>query len=79
MASTGSCDAIRSHIGAAYKLTDKTVIRGACGRCYATLGQNQWVALPYGSDYGFTGINAVNKCVQNATAFNSDKGYPARR
>ena len=66
------------HVGAAYKLTDKTVIRGAFGRYYAPLGQNQWVALPYGSDYGFTGINAVNNYVQNATAFNWDQGYPGQ-
>ncbi len=66
------------HVGAAFKVDDKTVIRGAFGRYYAPPGQNQWVALPYGSDYGFTGINAVNNYVENATAFNWDNGYPGK-
>lgn len=47
------------HIGAAYKASNKIVLRGAYGLFYVPLGINQWGALPYtaggGSGFGYVG------------------------
>jgi len=56
------------HIGAAYALTPKTVIRGTYSIFFVPLNMNTWGAIPYGFDPGFKKSNA-------ATAFNWNNGY----
>jgi hypothetical protein len=56
------------HIGAAYAITPKTVIRGTYSIFFVPLNMNTWGAVPYGFDPGFKKSNA-------ATAFNWNNGY----
>jgi hypothetical protein len=66
------------HIGAAYRITDRLVARGAWGLFYVPMGMNQWVgqANPGDQDYFYVGTNAVPNNILGATAFNWDGGYP---
>jgi hypothetical protein len=56
------------HVGAAYALTQKTVIRGTFSVFYVPLNMNNWAGIPYGFNPGFHNSNA-------ATAFNWNNGY----
>lgn len=60
------------HIGAAYQVTPKTVVRGSFGVFYVPLNLNTWGAIPYGFNPGFTQNNQV------LTSFNWDNGYPGK-
>jgi len=57
------------HIGAAYELTPKTVLRGSYGIRYVPLNLNTWGGIPYGFNPGFPLNNQV------LTPFNWDGGY----
>jgi hypothetical protein len=57
------------HIGAAYQLTPKTVLRGSYGIRYVPLNLNTWGGIPYGFNPGFPLNNQV------LTPFNWDGGY----
>lgn len=56
------------HVGAAYAVTPKTVIRGTFSVFYVPLNMNTWGAVPYGFNPGFRNSN-------NAGAFNWNNGY----
>jgi hypothetical protein len=58
------------HIGAAYKLTDKTVVRGNFGIFFTPLNLNTWGGIPY-QQAGDVGFHPVT---QEAN-FNWDAGY----
>jgi hypothetical protein len=64
------------HIGAAYQLTSKTVLRGAYGIYYAPIGMNYWQGVPYGFAPGFRGTNQVAQNSDFSAAFNWTNGYP---
>jgi hypothetical protein len=57
------------HVGAAYQLTPKTVVRGSYGIRYVPLNLNTWGGIPYGFNPGFVLNNQV------LTPFNWDGGY----
>ena len=57
------------HVGAAYQLTPKTVLRGSFGIRYVPLNLNTWGGIPYGFNPGYVLNNQV------LTAFNWDGGY----
>ncbi len=56
------------HIGIAYAVTPKTVVRGTYSIFFVPLNMNTWGAVPYGFNPGFKDSNA-------ATAFNWNNGY----
>jgi hypothetical protein len=58
------------HIGAAYQLMDKLVLRGAYGISYSPIGNQYWSGVPYGFAPGFRGTNVAD------SPFNWDSGYP---
>jgi hypothetical protein len=58
------------HIGVAFQLTPKTVVRGSFGVFYVPLNMNTWGGIPYGFNPGFVPNNEVG------TVFNWDNGYP---
>ncbi len=60
------------HIGAAYRLTPKTVARASFGVYYVPLNLNTWGAIPYGFNPGFVPNNQV------LSMFNWDNGYPGQ-
>lgn len=64
------------HLGAAYQLTPKMVIRGAYGLYYVPLGNNTYGAVPYASTVGYQAENQVRASTVNGSKFNWDSGYP---
>ncbi|HVJ04702.1 MAG TPA: TonB-dependent receptor [Candidatus Saccharimonadales bacterium] len=64
------------HVGAAYKLDDKTVIRGSFSVFYVPLNMNTWGAVPYSFNPGYGFDDQVRTTGQRAAAFNWDGGYP---
>lgn len=58
------------HLGAAYKLTDKTVLRGNIGVFFAPLNMNTWGGIPY-QQAGNVGFHPVTQ----EHNFNWDSGY----
>lgn len=56
------------HIGAAYQITPKTVVRGTFSVFFVPLNMNTWGAIPYGFNPGFRDSN-------QAGAFNWNNGY----
>lgn len=47
------------HIGAAYSLNSKTVLRGSISAFYAPLNLNTWGGVPYSFDPGYVGLNRI--------------------
>ena len=62
-------------IGAAYRITDKAVLRGGYGIFYTPNGINYWSGVPYGFAPGYLGTNVVVSS-GNVPRFNWDNGYP---
>ena len=64
-------------IGAAYRVNDDLVVRGAYGLLYAPIGVNYWNGVPYGFAPGFFGTNVVAPAADGSAAFNWDRTpYP---
>lgn len=57
------------HLGAAYALTPKTIVRASWGVFYVPLNLNTWGGIPYGFNPGFVQDNRV------LTPFNWNNGY----
>ncbi len=64
------------HIGAAYQLTPKTVVRGSFAISYVPLNLNTWGAIPYSFNPGFVGVNQVLSTGTVTPAYNWDSPYP---
>jgi hypothetical protein len=64
-------------IGAAFRINDRTVLRGAYGLLYSPIGVNYWSGVPYGFAPGFYGTNMVTPTADGSAAFNWDRTpYP---
>jgi hypothetical protein len=64
------------HVGVAYQLTPRAVLRGAYGIFFSPIGLNYWSGVPYGFAPGYQGTNAVPKKSDFSPAFYWDNGYP---
>jgi hypothetical protein len=64
------------HVGAAYKLTEKAVLRASYGIFYSPINLNWWSGVPYGFAPGFRGTNTVPQTNDFSPAFNWGGGYP---
>ena len=60
------------HLGGAWQVGSKTVVRGSIGAFYVPLNLNTFSGVPYGFDPGFVLNNQVH------TPFNWDNGYPGQ-
>ena len=60
------------HIGGAFQLTPRTVVRASFGVFYVPLNLNTWSGIPYGFNPGFVLNNQV------LTPFDWDGGYPGQ-
>ncbi len=69
------------HIGVAYQLQSKLVLRGGYGIFYTPLALNQWNGVPFatsGGAFGFIGSNNVVNNIVDAIGFQWDAGYPGQ-
>jgi hypothetical protein len=66
------------HVGVAYKLAEKAVLRAGYGLFYSPIGLNYWFGVPYGFAPGYRGTNRVNPTSDLSPAFNWDGGYPGQ-
>jgi len=64
------------HVGIAYQVTPRAVIRGAYGIFYSPIGMNYWFGVPYGFAPGYRGTNRVLANPDQSPAFDWDNGYP---
>lgn len=65
------------HLGAAYRIGKRLVVRGSFGMYYAPLEPNGYYPVPYGYNGGQTGINQIVSPQNHTVAFNWDQnGYP---
>jgi len=64
------------HVGVAYQLTPRAVLRGAYGIFFSPIGLNYWSGVPYGFAPGYQGRNEVRQAPGLVPAFNWDSGYP---
>jgi len=64
------------HVGVAYQVTPRAVIRGAYGVFYSPIGLNYWFGVPYGFAPGYRGVNRVLQNPDQSPAFDWDSGYP---
>jgi hypothetical protein len=62
-------------IGAAYRLTNKAVLRGGYGIFFVPIGINYWGGVPYSFAPGYRGTNNITAS-GNLPRFNWDNGYP---
>jgi hypothetical protein len=64
-------------IGAAYRVSDRLVVRSAYGLFYAPIGVNYWNGVPYAFAPGFFGTSMVSPMPDGSAAFNWDRTpYP---
>lgn len=64
-------------VGAAFRVTDRLVLRGAYGLLYAPIGVNYWNGVPYGFAPGSFGTSTVTPTADGSAAFNWDRTpYP---
>jgi len=64
-------------VGAAFRVSDRTVVRGAYGLLYTPIGVNYWSGVPYGFAPGSFGTNMVTPTANGSAAFNWDRTpYP---
>jgi hypothetical protein len=67
------------HVGMAYQLSDKLVLRASYGIFYVPLGNNSYSPVPYGFQTGYVGTNQVTAVGNNMTTFNWDtQSYPGK-
>jgi Carboxypeptidase regulatory-like domain/TonB dependent receptor len=64
------------HIGAAFQVSDKIVVRGSYGIFYSPIGIQYWSGVPYAYAPGYRGTNLVNDRADFSPAFYWDNGYP---
>ena len=64
------------HIGVAYELKPKVVLRASYGMFYIPIGDNYWSGVPYGYSPGYYGIDTITQRGDKAPAFYWDKQYP---
>ena len=65
-------------VGAAYRLTDKLVVRGSLGLFYTPINLNYWSGVPYGFAPGYGVDNRVLSTTNFTPAFDWDSGYPGQ-
>lgn len=64
------------HVGAAYQLDSKTVVRGSFSVFYVPLNMNTWGAVPYGFDPGYVTSSQIQPTGQRISAWeNWDNSY----
>jgi hypothetical protein len=67
------------HIGIAYAITNRLVLRGDYGMYYVPLGNNGYSGTPYGETTGYQATNQILQPSQaNSYQFNWDSGYPGK-
>jgi hypothetical protein len=66
------------HVGAAYQLTPKAVLRASYGIFYSPINLNYWSGVPYGFAPQIRGTNQVAQSLSYGGAFNWDNGYPGQ-
>jgi hypothetical protein len=64
------------HIGAAFQVSDKLVVRGSYGIFYSPIGIQYWSGVPYAYAPGYRGTNMVSGNADFSPAFYWDSGYP---
>ncbi len=65
------------HIGAAYQVNSKVVVRSSYGLYYVPIGNNSYGAVPYSASTGYQATNQVlPPKLSNGYQFNWDGGYP---
>lgn len=62
-------------LGAAYRLSNRMVLRAGYGIYFVPLGINYWSGVPYGFAPGYRGTNQ-HTATGNLPRFNWDNGYP---
>ena len=67
------------HIGAAYQVNPKIVLRSSYGLYYVPIGNNSYGAVPYSASTGYQATNQVlPPKLTNGYQFNWDGGYPGQ-
>ncbi|MBZ5582526.1 MAG: TonB-dependent receptor [Acidobacteriia bacterium] len=64
------------HVGLAYQLKPKVVIRAAYGIFFSPIGMNYWEGVPYNWAPGYYGLDQVSPRGDKAPVFYWDGGYP---
>ena len=64
------------HVGVAFQLTPRSVLRASYGIFYSPLGLNFHNGVPYGFAPGYQGTNEWNRTSDFSPAFNWSDGYP---
>ena len=64
------------HVGIAYQLKPKVVVRAGYGMFYSPIGMNYWEGVPYNFAPGYYGFDQVNPRADKSPAFSWDNGYP---
>ncbi|HSB17110.1 MAG TPA: TonB-dependent receptor [Bryobacteraceae bacterium] len=64
------------HVGIAYQIGSRAVLRAGYGLFYSPIGMNYWFGVPYGFAPGYRGTNRVTPTADLSPAFNWDVGYP---
>lgn len=64
------------HLGVAYQLTPRSVLRASYGIFYSPLGLNFHSGVPYAFAPGYQGTNIVGPTADLSPAFNWNNGYP---